>query len=76
MRTAASFRRRGVAKTMLRHILAEAGRRGYQRVSLETGSLPFFEPARTLYASHGFQPCAPFADYRPDPNSVFMTMEI
>ena len=76
MRTAASFRRRGVAKAMLQHLLVEAKRRGYQRVSLETGAMAYFEPARRLYASFGFQPCAPFADYRPDPNSVFMTMEI
>ncbi len=76
MRTAASFRRRGVAKTMLEHLLAESKRRGYQRVSLETGAMAYFEPARKMYASFGFQPCAPFADYLPDSNSVFMTMEM
>jgi putative acetyltransferase len=47
--------------------------RGYQRVSLETGSMPFFEPARKLYRSHGFEECPPFADYKLDPNSVFLT---
>jgi putative acetyltransferase len=71
MRTAAGFRRRGVAAKLLRHIVEEAQRRGYQKLSLETGSMGFFEPARRLYASFGFEPCAPFADYREDPNSVF-----
>lgn len=75
MRTARAHRRRGVAAAMLRHVLAEAARRGYARLSLETGSMAAFEPARRLYASHGFRPCGPFADYTDDPNSVFMTLE-
>ncbi len=76
MRTAAAHLRKGVAAAMLRHLLAEARRRGYARVSLETGSQPPFEPARRLYASFGFLPCAPFADYVEDPNSVFMTLAL
>lgn len=75
MRTARAHRRRGVAAAMLRHVLAEAARRGYARLSLETGSMAAFEPARRLYAAHGFRPCGPFADYTDDPNSVFMTLE-
>ena len=58
---------------MLQHLIDEAVARGYARLSLETGSMAFFEPARRLYAAFGFVPCAPFGDYRPDPNSVFMT---
>lgn len=73
MRTANAHRGKGVARLMLAHLLAEARRRGYARLSLETGSQPGFVPARTLYAAHGFVECPPFADYRPDPNSVFMT---
>jgi putative acetyltransferase len=73
MRTASSCRGQGVASTLLRHMLDEAGRRGYRRLSLETGSMPFFEPARKLYEKFGFGYCTPFADYRDDPNSVFMT---
>ena len=46
---------------------------GFRRVSLETGAEEFFAPARALYARHGFEECAPFAAYRPDPLSVFMT---
>lgn len=76
MRTASSHRRQGVAKHLLQHLLDEAGQRGYTRVSLETGSMDFFLPARTLYASFGFTYCAPFADYIEDPNSVFMTKEL
>ncbi len=76
MRTAESARRRGVARAMLAHLLAEARRRGWERLSLETGSQPFFEPARRLYASASFEPCGPFADYTNDPNSCFMTMAL
>jgi putative acetyltransferase len=76
MRTASSHRRRGVAKKLLNHILEEAKRRGYSRLSLETGSMEGFEPARKLYASFGFTDCEPFADYVEDPNSVFMTKEL
>jgi putative acetyltransferase len=73
MRVSTERRGRGIASTLLAHILDEAKRRHYGRVSLETGAMPFFEPARRLYAKFGFEPCAPFADYKPDPNSVFMT---
>ena len=76
MRTARAHLRKGVAAAVLRHILDEAKRRGYDRVSLETGSMAVFEPAWRLYESFGFQRCEPFADYVPDPNSVFMTLEI
>ncbi|HVO29632.1 MAG TPA: GNAT family N-acetyltransferase [bacterium] len=73
MRTANAHRRKGVARMMLAHILEEARRRGYARLSLETGSMKAFEPAQQLYASFGFEYCGPFADYVLDPNSVFMT---
>jgi putative acetyltransferase len=73
MRTAAAHRRRGVAAALLEHLLGEAGRRRYRRLSLETGSMEGFEPARSLYARYGFDYCGPFADYRDDPNSVFMS---
>ncbi len=76
MRTASRHLRKGVASRVLRHILEEARLRGYTRLSLETGSQPEFEPARTLYALFGFNYCPPFADYTEDPNSVFMTKEL
>lgn len=74
MRTDARYLRRGIASCLLTHMIGVARTRGYQRLSLETGSQAAFEPARQLYARFGFQPSAPFADYRPDPNSIFMTM--
>ena len=73
MRTSSRHRRKGVAKRMLDHIVGEAARRGYSRLSLETGASEAFEPARQLYARAGFTLCAPFANYIDDPNSVFMT---
>ena len=76
MRTVAAHLREGVAAGLLRHIVDDARRRAYQRLSLETGSMAAFAPARGLYARFGFQLCAPFADYVEDPNSVFMTREL
>gem|GEM_PF-241865 len=76
MRTASLHLRKGVAANLLSHILGEAGRRGYSRLSLETGSMEAFEPARKLYASFGFTYCEPFADYVEDPYSVFMTRKL
>jgi putative acetyltransferase len=73
MRTAPSVRGQGVGATVLETIVAEAIRRGYQRLSLETGSQDFFAPAHRLYARHGFSVCGPFGPYRDDPNSTFMT---
>lgn len=76
MRTPNDFRGKGVGKLILRYIIDEAKRRRYKRLSLETGSMAAFEPARRLYESHGFSVCGPFADYILDPNSLFMTMEL
>ena len=76
MRTASAHLRKGVAAGLMRHILDEAGRRAYQRLSLETGSMAAFAPAHRLYASFGFKFCGPFADYVEDPYSVFMTREM
>ncbi len=73
MRTAAHHRRKGVAATLLTHILAEAKQRGYCKISLETGSMPAFLPAQNLYARFGFVECGPFADYIEDLYSIFMT---
>ena len=76
MRTAAAARGQGVGRAILSHIIATARARGYERLSLETGAEPAFVPARTLYESAGFEYCGPFADYRLDPNSVFLTLRL
>lgn len=73
MRTAVARKRGGIASLILGHIIDEARRMGYARLSLETGSDDFFAPARGLYEKFGFAYCEPFADYLPDPLSVFMT---
>ena len=76
MRTATPHLRQGVAAAILNHIVEEAGRRSYSRLSLETGSGDAFAPALSLYARFGFQPCDPFADYVLDSHSEFMTREL
>ncbi len=73
MRTAPHRVGEGIAARLLEHALAEARAAGFTRVSLETGSEPFFEPAHRLYLRHGFVECPPFGGYRPDPLSLFMT---
>ena len=76
MRTARAHLRRGVARLILQHLVAQARASGYRRLSLETGSMAYFEPARRLYAAAGFVECGPFGDYGDDPNSTFMTREL
>ncbi|AAN57360.2 GNAT family N-acetyltransferase [Shewanella oneidensis MR-1] len=76
MRTAATYKQQGVASQILQHLINDAKAAGVQRLSLETGSMTFFQPARSLYAKFGFELCGPFADYVLDPNSVFMTKNI
>jgi putative acetyltransferase len=73
MRTAPQRQRSGIASLLLEHILAEAKRMGFARLSLETGTDMFFLPARTLYEKFGFDYCEPFADYVPSPHNTFMT---
>lgn len=76
MRTASAHLRKGVARKILAHIMDVAVERGYKRISLETGSMDSFIPARKLYEDFGFEYCEPFADYILDPNSTFMTKTI
>jgi putative acetyltransferase len=72
MRTAPARRGSGIGSRILDHILAEARRRGYRHLYLETGASGDFAAARSLYTRAGFGICGPFGDYAPDPNSVFM----
>jgi putative acetyltransferase len=76
MRTALAHRRSGAGRAVLAHIVGEARRRSYARLSLETGSMQAFDPAHKLYESFGFSYCEPFGDYVDDPHSVFMTMKL
>ena len=76
MHTVGRARRSGIGRAMLDHLVGVARQLGCRRVSLETGSMPAFAPARSLYARAGFEPCGPFGDYRPSPNSTFMTLSL
>jgi putative acetyltransferase len=76
MHTSEAARRRGVGSAILRHIIETSRARGLTRLSLETGSFGYFEPAVALYKAHGFEECPPFGDYRLDPNSVFLTRSL
>lgn len=76
MRTAMTHRRKGVGRAMLAHLIDEAARRRYERLSLETGSMQEFVPAQKLYESFGFSYCPPFGNYVEDPHSVFMTRQL
>jgi putative acetyltransferase len=76
MHTAEFARGKGVESAMLRHIIATARASGLTRLSLETGSWDYFELARSLYRSHGFVACPTVAEYLPDPNSVFMSLDL
>jgi putative acetyltransferase len=76
MRTRATQRRRGTGAALLGHIVASARERGYELLSLETGTHPDFDAAKALYARFGFEPCGPFADYEVDPHSAFMALQL
>jgi putative acetyltransferase len=76
MHTAQASRRKGVGTAMLLNIVEAARAMGLSRLSLETGSWPYFLPAREFYKRHGFLECPPFGEYVPDPNSVFMTLDL
>jgi putative acetyltransferase len=76
MHTASKHRGRGVAAGLVTHMVAEARSRSYQLLSLETGSMDAFAPARALYSRFGFISSGPFGDYILDPNSVFMTLDL
>jgi putative acetyltransferase len=76
MRTASNARQLGVASMLMQHILTIAAQRNYQKISLETGSMDFFKPARQLYKKYDFEYCGPFGDYQLDENSKFMSRNI
>jgi putative acetyltransferase len=76
MHTAEAARGRGIGRALVDHLVRVARRRGYRRLSLETGAQPAFAPARSLYATAGFTPCEPFAQYGPSPNSAYITLSL
>ncbi len=76
MRAAPAARGTGVGRALLDHVIAEARRRGYARLSLETGTAELHAPAVALYRRAGFAPCGAFADYQPSPHNQFMRLEL
>ncbi|MFC3032192.1 GNAT family N-acetyltransferase [Pseudoalteromonas fenneropenaei] len=76
MRTATHARNQGIASQLLSHVLNVAKIRSYETVSLETGTMDYFLPARKLYEKHGFVYCDPFGEYQFDPHSCFMTRKV
>jgi putative acetyltransferase len=76
MHTAEVARGRGIGRAMVNHLISVARARGMQRVSIETGTMAAFAPARSLYAHAGFEPCEPFGTYTPSPNSICMTRSL
>jgi len=76
MRTPTALRRHGAGRAILNHILEVARERGYKRLSLETGTAESFAAAHRLYESVGFVRCGPFGDYKLDPYSVFMMLDL
>jgi len=76
MHVVEAYRGQGHAAAILRHLIAEARAGGYRALYLETGSGPAYAGARRLYEGHAFRLCPPFADYREDPHSVFMTLDL
>lgn len=76
MRTATAFRGMGVGQALLQFIIDHAKAQGFTSISLETGTQDYFAPARSLYRKFGFTDCGPFGQYKLDPNSHFMTLNL
>jgi putative acetyltransferase len=76
MHVTEAARGQGIGRALLDHLLAVAADRGYARVSLETGAMEAYAPARALYEKAGFTPCAPFAEYADNPYSLCMSLEL
>ena len=76
MHTAAAARRRGVGAAMLRHIIGQARAAGMARLSLETGTGPYFAAAVALYLAQGFEPCGPFGGYAASAENRFLTLAL
>lgn len=76
MRTADSHLRKGVGARILDYMIGEARRRGYTRLSLETGSGPAFEPALALYRTRGFQSGGAFGGYEKSLFNQFLHLRL
>lgn len=76
LKTSSSHLKKGVAFKIVHYIIEEAKRRGYKRVSLETGPVESFGPAINLYKKIGFEFCEPFGNYKKSDFNFFMTLSL
>ena len=67
------FRKKGNGIRIIKHLIDEAKKLKIKRISIETGAGKFFEPARNLFNKCNFEPCEPFAHYKKDINSLYLT---
>ncbi len=68
-----NFRNKGNGIKVIKHLIYEAKKLNIKRISIETGAGIFFEPARKLFKKCDFNPCKPFAHYKEDINSLYLT---
>ena len=68
-----NFRRKGNGIKVINHLIDEAKKLKIKRLSIETGAGKFFAPARKLFSKCGFKSCQPFAHYKEDINSLYLT---
>ena len=76
IRVADQFRRKGNGIKVINHLIDEAKKLHIKKISLETGTGNFFEPARKLFYKCGFKPCEPFAQYKKDLDACYMNLLI
>ena len=76
IRVADAFRKKGIGKKIISHLILEAKKIGIKKISVETGAGNFFSPARKLFINHGFKECEPFAHYKSDINSKYYNLLI
>ena len=68
-----NFRKKGNGIKIINHLIDEAKKLNIKRISIETGAGKFFEPARKLFKNCDFTTCEPFAHYKEDINSIYLT---
>jgi len=76
MHVVEAARGHGLGRRLVDRVVDVARGRGYRRISIETGTMEAFTPARSLYSAAGFVPCRPFGDYERSPTSAFLTREL
>ena len=76
IRVADKFRKTGVGKKIIDHLIEEAKKLEVSKLSIETGAGNFFLPARKLFSKFGFKKCSPFAHYKNDPNSCYYSLDL